>query len=32
MKQPILEHGPVGGLHSQTSSQDDGVHYPTEAH
>jgi hypothetical protein len=32
MKQPVLEDGPVGGLHSQTPSHDDGVHYPAETH
>ena len=30
MKQPVLEHGLVDALRSQTPSQDDGAHYPTK--
>jgi hypothetical protein len=30
MKQPVLEYGPVDGLHSHTPRHDDGVYYPTE--
>jgi hypothetical protein len=32
MKQPVLEHGPVGGLQSQAPGHEDDVHYPNEAH
>ena len=32
MKQPVLEHGLVGGLQSQTPSHEDDVHYATETH
>ena len=32
MKQPVLEHGLVDGLHSQTPRYDDGVYDPTETY
>jgi hypothetical protein len=31
VKQQVLKYGLVGGLYSQTPSNDDGVHYPAEA-
>ena len=32
MKQPVLEHGLVDGLRSQTPRHDDGVYHPTETY